>query len=442
MNIAARLEGVCEPGGICLSEDAYRQVRDRLKEPFVDLGEKALKNIARYMRVYALTSDFAGGAPTAKAEPERREPPRLSLVVLPFANIGGVPEQEHFVDGVTESLTTDLSRMRGAFVIGRNTAFAYRGKTLDTRELGRDLNVRYVLEGSVQRSGDRMRVNVQLIEAETAAHVWAERFDKPVADLFEMQDEIVARIANQLSAEIVRVEARRAEAAANPDALDFWFRGTDWINRGISPDSLANARDCFDRALAIDPANVRATLGKVMVTAIETRMRGLAGPREKLAEAEALVTRALAKEPNNAHGRYCLALVLMFSRRTEQAIAELERALALDPNMAFAHAQIGFAKCLLGRPEETEAHVKEAMRLSPLDPGVYIWYDFVCVAKTMTGQDEDAVPWGRKAAEANRGYPMAHFHYAAPLALCGRLAEARSEVTAGLALTPNFTILG
>ena len=257
-----------------------------------------------------------------------------------------------------------------------------------------------------------------------------------------MQDEIVARIANQLSAEIVRVEARRAEAAANPDALDFWFRGTDWINRGISPDSLANARDCFDRALAIDPANVRATLGKVMVTAIETRMRGLAGPSEKLAEAEALVTRALAKEPNNGHGRYCLALVLMFSRRTEQAIAELERALALDPNMAFAHAQIGFAKCLLGRPEETEAHVKEAMRLSPRDPGVYIWYDFVCVAKTMTGQDEDAVPWGRKAAEANRGYPMAHFHYAAPLALCGRLAEARSEVTAGLALAPNFTILG
>ena len=150
-----------------------------------------------------------------------------------------------------------------------------------------------------------------------------------------------------LSAEIVRVEARRAEAAANPDALDFWFRGTDWINRGISPDALANARDCFDRALAIDPANVNATLGKVMVAAIETRMRGLAGPREKLAEAEALVTRALAKEPNNAHGRYCLALVLMFSRRTEQAIAELERALALDPNMAFAHAQIGFAKCLL-----------------------------------------------------------------------------------------------
>ena len=183
-------------------------------------------------------------------------------------------------------------------------------------------------------------------------------------------------------------------------------------------------------------------LGRVMVTAIETRMRGFAAPSEKLAEAEALVMHALATEPNNALGRYCLGLVLSFSRRTEQAIAELERALALDPNMALAHAQIGFAKCLLGRPEETEAHVKEAMRLSPRDAFAYIWFDFVCIAKTMTGEDEDAVPWGRKAAEANRGYPMAHFHYAAALALSGRVAEARAEVTAGLALAPSFTIRG
>src|SRR6516165_6560011 len=198
VNIAARLEGVCEPGGVCLSEDAYRQVRDRLKEPFVDLGEKALKNIARPVRVYALTSDSGGAAPTAKAEPERREPPRLSIVVLPFANIGGDPEQDYFADGVTESLTTDLSRISGAFVIGRSTAFSYRGKTPDLKQIGRELDVRYVLEGSVQRSGNRLRVNVQLIEAETGAHVWAERFDKPVVDLFEVQDEIVSRLANRL----------------------------------------------------------------------------------------------------------------------------------------------------------------------------------------------------------------------------------------------------
>src|SRR6516162_7528161 len=200
VNIAARLEGVCEAGGVCLSEDAYRQVRDRLKEPFVDLGEKALKNIARPLRVYGLTSDSAGAAVTAKAALERREPPRLSLVVLPFTNIGGVPEQEYFADGVTESLTTDLSRISGAFVIGRSTAFSYKGKSPDLKQIGRELNVRYVLEGSVQRSGNRMRVNVQLIKAETSGHLWADRFDKPVSDLFDMQDEIVARLANALNA--------------------------------------------------------------------------------------------------------------------------------------------------------------------------------------------------------------------------------------------------
>jgi TolB-like protein len=181
VNIAARLEGIADPGGICLSEDAYRQVRDRLKEPFIDLGEKELKNIARPVRVYAVKTGAPppASAPQASA-PEKPVPPRLSIVVLPFANIGGDPEQEYFVDGVTESLTTDLSRISGSFVIGRNTAFTYKGKHVDLKQIGRELNVRYVLEGSVQRSGKRLRVNVQLIDAESGAHLWAERFDKPV----------------------------------------------------------------------------------------------------------------------------------------------------------------------------------------------------------------------------------------------------------------------
>ena len=175
VNIAARLEGICEPGGLCLSEDAYRQVRDRLKEGFIDLGEKQLKNIARPARAYALKAPTSQ-TPTPLAG--RSEPPRLSMVVLPFANIGADPEQEHFADGVTESLTTDLSRIRGAVVIARNTAFTYKGKLVDAKSIGRELNVRYVLEGSIQRGGGRMRVNVQLIDATTGNHLWAERFDK------------------------------------------------------------------------------------------------------------------------------------------------------------------------------------------------------------------------------------------------------------------------
>jgi adenylate cyclase len=188
VNIAARLESICEPGAICLSEDAYRQVKGRLDLAVHDLGQKELKNIAEAIRVYSLDVGAPAVAKPAPAPaPEKSAAPRLSLVVLPFANIGGDPEQEHFVDGVTESLTTDLSRIRGSLVIGRNTAFTYKSKTVDLKQIGRELNVRYVLEGSVQRASSRMRVNVQLIDAETGNHLWAERFDKPLADLFDMQ---------------------------------------------------------------------------------------------------------------------------------------------------------------------------------------------------------------------------------------------------------------
>jgi TolB-like protein len=198
VNIAARLEGIAEPGAISLSEDAYRQVKGRLDLPVTDLGPTQLKNIAEPIRVYSL--DVGAHAQAKRACPVARKisRPRLSMVVLPFANIGGDPEPEHFIDGITESLTTDLSRMRHAVVIGRNTAFTYKGKAVDLKQIGRELNVRYVLEGSVQRGGNRMRVNVQLIDADTGNHLWAERFDKPLADLFDMQDEIVARLVDKI----------------------------------------------------------------------------------------------------------------------------------------------------------------------------------------------------------------------------------------------------
>jgi TolB-like protein/class 3 adenylate cyclase len=252
VNIAARLEGIADPGGVCLSEDAYRQVRDRIKEEFVDLGEKDLKNIARPVRVYAIKAGTgAAVSETDGPTPHKPGPPRLSIVVLPFANIGGDPEQEYFADGVTESLTTDLSRISGSFVIGRNTAFTYKGKHVDLKQIGRELNVRYVLEGSVQRFSNRLRVNVQLIDAKTGAHLWAERFDKPVTDLFDMQDEIVARVAEALNTQLVAAEARRAERAPQPDSMDLYFQGKAYLNKGFTPHPLAQAREFFQRALAL-----------------------------------------------------------------------------------------------------------------------------------------------------------------------------------------------
>ena len=270
VNIAARLEGIAAPGAICLSEQAYWQVRSRLDLAVTDLGPTQLKNIAEPIRVYSLE---VGAPAVAKPPPtpasEKPAPPRLSIVVLPFFNIGHDPEQEPFVDGVTESLTTDLSRIRGAVVIARNTAFTYKGKPLDVKTIGRELNVRYVLEGSVQRGGNRMRVNVQLIDAETGNHLWAERFDKPLADLFDMQDEIVARLAGALNAQLVAAEARRAEQAPNPDSTDLYFQGLARFNKGVTPDNLAGARGFFDRALTADPHNVEALIGSARADALE-----------------------------------------------------------------------------------------------------------------------------------------------------------------------------
>ena len=193
-------------------------------------------------------------------------------MVLPFANIGGDAEQDYFADGVTESLTTDLSRISGSFVIGRHTAFTYKGKSIDLRQIGRELNVRYILEGSVQRAGSRLRVSVQLISAETGNHLWAERFDKPVADLFDMQDEIVSRLANALNAELIAGEARRAEHSANPDAIDFYFQGRAILNRGLTPENLTQAQGFFERALALDPSCMDALVGSAEVDAILQRL--------------------------------------------------------------------------------------------------------------------------------------------------------------------------
>jgi adenylate cyclase len=234
INIAARLEAIADPGAICLSEDAYRQVKARLDLAVTDLGPTRLKNIAEPIRAYSLEVGRSSQTKSAPSLAPNTGPPRLSMVVLPFVNMAGGEEQEHFVDGVTESLTTDLSRIRGSLVIGRNTAFTYKGKAVDLKKIGRELNVRYALEGSIQRDGRRMRVNVQMIDVETGNHIWADRFDKPLADLFDMQDEIIARLAAALNTQLAAAEARRAEYSPNPDSLDLYFQGLNCFNRGVT----------------------------------------------------------------------------------------------------------------------------------------------------------------------------------------------------------------
>ncbi len=441
VNIAARLEGIAAPGAICLSEDAYRQVRGRLELAVSDLGPKELKNIAEPVRVYLLHVGQPAPSKSAPASAsEKSIPPRFSIVVLPFENIGGDPEQEYFVDGVTESLTTDLSRAKGSFVIARNTAFTFKGKPIDVMKVGRELNVRYALEGSVQRRGDRMRVNVQLVDTESGNQIWADRFDKPVADFFDMQDEIVARLANQLRTELVSAEARRSERAPSPDSLDLLFQGADWLNRGPTSENLTRARGFFERALALDPSNVLALVETAMVDFLVATYFYPEDRAARLERAEAASIKALSLAPENAFAHLSLGVVLGVTNRPHEAIAECERALALDRNLAFAHAAIGMYKAYVGHAEETEAHVQEALRLSPRDTGAFFWLTFVGVAKIYLGRNEEAIVWLRRSIEANRNNPMSHFSLATALAALDRLEEARAAARAGLTLNPQFTI--
>jgi TolB-like protein len=440
VNIAARLESISEPGGICISSSAYDQVRGKVGVEFADLGEQTLKNIACPVRVYAAVRDGVGPATKGgSTTPNPPSAPHLSIVVLPFANIGGDPEQDYFADGVTENLTTDLSRISGAFVIARNTAFTFRGKAVDVRKLGRGLNVRYVLEGSVQRAGNRLRVNVQLIAVETGNHLWADRFDKPIADLFDMQDEIVSRLANALDAELIAAEARRAEHSVDPDAMDLVFQGSSWINKGLTPDCMAQARSFFEQALALQPENIEAMVGLARVdVALGAVMTDDWSAR--FAAAETTITKVLSLAPNHASAHGILGLVQIYTNRATQGIAQCEHALALDRNLARAHAAIGLAKLFLGRGAETEPHINEAFRLSPCDTFAHRWLVFVGLAKAQLGADAEAVIWMRRGLDANRNIFIAHFLLAATLARLGKLDEARAAVNAGLALDPHFTI--
>jgi TolB-like protein/class 3 adenylate cyclase/Tfp pilus assembly protein PilF len=440
VNVAARLESIAEPGGMCISSSAYEHVRGKVGVEFADLGEQTLKNIARPVRAYAVKRNGLGLNEQNKAVSHTPLTPSLSIVVLPFANIGRNPEQEYFVDGVTESLTMDLSRITGSFVIGRHTAFTYKGKAVDLKQVGRELNVNYVLEGSVQRSGDRLRVNVQLVNAETGALLWVDRFDKLLSDLFDMQDEIVAQLANALSAQLTDAEANRAKRSQHPNSMDLFFQGRASWNKGWTPENMAQARGFFERALELDPGNVAAI---VSLAAAENAMAASYLTDDRAAHlglAEARLVKALSLAPNYAAAHFSLGGVLVATNRAVQGIAECERALALDRNSAQAHAIIGDAKFFLGRGAETEAHMNQALRLSPRDMLAFRWLTMLAFAKLQIDAPDEAVNWFQRSIEANRNYPIAHFGLATALALLGSLDDARAAAKVGFTLDPSFTI--
>jgi TolB-like protein/class 3 adenylate cyclase/Tfp pilus assembly protein PilF len=431
VNVAARLEALAEPGGICISRTVRDHIRDKLAYQFDDMGEQSVKNIARPVRVYALRPEAvadlpASSAPLATPVSQSAGAPRLSIVVLPFANMSNDPDQGYFADGITEDLTTDLSRIADMLVISRNSAFTYKDKPVNAKQIGRELNVRYVLEGSIRRSGDRVRANAQLIDAETDAHLWAERFDRDTDDLFALQDEVTSRIAVALNLELVAAEAARP--TDHPDALDFILRGRALSSTPPTTENYAEAIRLYERALTLDPQSVeaRALLARTLAA---RAMDGLTNSAEAdTTRAERLVWQALAASPRSPLAHYARGQVLRAQGRCEEAIPEYETALASNRNWVEALANIGRCKFLIGSIEEAIAAQERAIRLSPRDPMTCIWYLRIGQAHLLQSRIDEATLWFEKARSANPRLPFARAFLASAYALKGERDRAAAEL--------------
>jgi adenylate cyclase len=352
--------------------------------------------------------------------------PRLSIVVLPFANLSIDPEQQYFADGITEDLTTDLSRIEGSFVISRNTAITYKDKPVDAKQIGRELGVRYVLEGSVRRSGNQVRVSAQLIDAETNAHVWAERFDRDTSDLFALQDEITSRIAVALNLELVGAEAARP--TEHPDALDYVFRGRAAFAKPNSRDICDEAIGFYERALALDPHSVEAQ--SFLAAALMDRAIGqLSDTKEDdIARAEVLAREALAASPRNWLSHYARGDVLRVQGRYEEAIPEYETVLASNRNWVAALHGLGQCKLFTGSIEETIPLVEQAIRLSPHDPWLGVWYSQIGRVHLLQSRADEAIVWLEKARSANSALPYIHAWLASACGLRGEIERAAAEL--------------
>jgi len=435
VNIAARLEGLAKPGEICLSEDAYRQVKARLDLKVSDLGATPLKNIAEPIRVYALEV----GAPTV-AKPPPPAASHLSVIVLPFANLSGDPTQDYFADGVTENLTTDLSRVRNSFVIARNTAFTFKGKSIDAKQIGRDLGVRYVLEGSVQRHQNRVRVNAHLIDAESGAHLWADRFEESLADLFMLQDQVVARLANALRYELVKAEAER-RASQSPNAIDLTMRGWALMQAGprITKASCDAARALFEQALKIDPNNSDALAGGATTYVWEYHYW-----RDSEIDYDARIIgqadRSIALDRENIRAYQVKSYYLTVSSRPKEALRVVDAGLAINPNAASLYATRSIAETYLGQFDRAKSDVQQAMLLSPRDPAFSHWHNFMADAEIGLGNFDAAIDECNKAIDGGYRVFYSYLNLAVACGFKGSMDEARAALAEVLRLNPDLSI--
>ena len=407
VNIAARLEAVAEPGGICVSATVRDQIGTRLPIAFADLGEQQVKNIARPVRVYrVLDTGAAAKSPSAPAQPALPLPDKPSIAVLPFANMSGDPEQEYFADGITEDIITMLAGWRAFPVIARNSTFTYKGKTIDIRTVGRELGARYVLEGSVRKAGRRVRVTAQLIEADTGHHLNADRYDRDLADLFDVQDEIVTAIAGAIEPELLKFERNRIahRPQNNEDAYEIYQRGM-WHHYRHSKDDNLKAQDFFRRALSIDAQYPQATAA-LAIAVLNAAYRGWAGYIEgNYVEAYELALRSVALDARYPNARFALGLVCMWTSRSDRALTEFQEAIKLDPSFAAAYVVLGQMYLYAGRPDEAIELAEKGISLSPYDPRMSLWLPALAGAHYRLGHYAEAVEIGLRSWTLNRNWP-------------------------------------
>jgi TolB-like protein/class 3 adenylate cyclase len=447
VNIAARLEALAEPGSIYISGAVYDRIVDKVDFDFIDLGPQSLKNISRPIRVYR-TNAYIGTKPAAAiatgSEPAAtaRIDDRRAIAVLPFANFSDDPEQEFFADGITEDIITMLAGWRAFPVIARGSTFNYKGQTVDIKKVGEELGVRYVVEGSVRKSGRRVRVNAQLIRTDNSHHIMAERYDRDLTDLFELQDEIVHTIAGAIQPELLKFERERIaeQPQHDEDAYEFYQRGMFHHYRHSKTDN-AKAQTYFRHALAIDVQYPQATAA-LAISVCNAAYVGWAEDIEgSYVECDKLAKRAVGLDARYPNAHFALGLVCMWTRRSDRAIVAFQETIKLNPSFAPAHVLLGQMYLYSGRPEKAMELAEKGIRLSPSDPRMFLWLPALAGAHYQLGHYDRAVEIGRRGWALNRNYPACLRYVVAGLGQLGRIEEAQGPLADLRILNTNLAFV-
>ena len=439
VNIAARIEALAEPGGVAISGRVHDDVRDRLDAAFVDSGEQSLKNIARPVRVWQWSPPGSNLEGSARARPPSTLSDKPSIAVLPFINMSGDPDQEYFSDGLTEDIITALAHYRTFPVISRNSTFAYKGHSPEIRTLAGELGVRYILEGSVRRSGQRVRISAQLTDGASGANVWAERFDRDLTDIFDLQDEIVQKIAGTVEPELHRAERQRS-LTKNPKNLDAW----DYYHRGwakvfeYTKQGNEAARGYFGQAIELDP-DYRAAYTGIAYSHHRDLTAEFAGDRDdSIAKCLEAARRGVALDPMNSNARVALAQAYIWPDQHDQAIAEAEKALELNPNNSWALTVLGTLLDSTGDFEGGVRCIEKALELNPRDPRNHVSFTLIARAHLNVRDYGAAIEWAGRALRQHPGFPNANYLLAASLGHLDRFAEARAALDACEQAQPGF----